>query len=73
LIFKSGLRLTEVLKERDAQVEMKKLINETNKNQEFEERHEIEKEYRAFLHNEIENGIKKQMERSKLADYHKTQ
>jgi hypothetical protein len=52
---------------------MKKLINETYKSREQDERQEIEKEYKLYLQNEIEEGIKRQNERTKLSDYHKSQ
>ncbi len=62
-----------MLKERDAQVEMKKMINEAYKSQDDHDREAIENEYKLYLQNEIENGIKKQNERTQLSEYHKSQ
>lgn len=73
ILLKSALKLTEVVKEREAQIELKKMLEKMNKERE-------EKEYirnTALLaqqqKEELELDTKKAMEKKKLADYHRAQ
>jgi hypothetical protein len=67
------LRLTEVLKERDAQIEMKKLIEKINREQEDEEYKQSIVNINDQAKAEEELLAKKRLERAKLTDYHKAQ
>lgn len=70
---KSALKLTEVLKEREAQLEIKKILAQLNKMHE----EEIDKQSYLMLQEKYrtdeENYRKKQEELKKLYDHHRQQ
>jgi hypothetical protein len=65
--------LTEVLKERDAQLEMKKLIEQINKDQEIDDRKQTEMNLQLQLKEDDELVMRKRVDRAKLTEYHKAQ
>ena len=65
--------MTEVIKERDAQIEMKKLVNKINREQEYEEYKQSELINQDQAKIEEELAYKKRAERAKLTEYHKAQ
>lgn len=71
--FHSALKYSEVLKEREAQIEMKKLVEKLNKDREEEKEREVlavleEKAYKDAL-----KDYKKQEDLDKLTEFHKKQ
>ena len=73
IFFKSALKYSEVLKEREAQIEMKKLVEKLNKDREEEKEREVlavleEKAYKDAL-----KDYKKQEDLDKLTEFHKKQ
>ncbi len=65
--------MTEVLKERDAQLEMKKLIEQINKDQEIDDRKQTEMNLQLQLKEDDELVMRKRVDRAKLTEYHKAQ
>lgn len=69
----SALLLTEVLKERDAQVELKKLKEKMNNGADRDLREKAEKEYHEFLQKDLEEK-RRQAEMNKMtAEFQKAQ
>lgn len=71
--FHSALKYSEVLKEREAQLEMKKLIEKLNKERDDEKEKEVLALLEERAKKDAEKDYKKQEEVSKLTEYHKNQ
>ena len=72
-IYQSALKYSEVLKEREAQLEMKKLIDQMNKDADLEREREILALQDDKAKIDEEKYIKKKEEIAKLTEYHKQQ
>jgi hypothetical protein len=69
----SALKLTEVVKEREAQIELKKMLEKMHKEREEQEHKRSTALLAEQFKEEIELDTKKAMEKKKLADYHRAQ
>ncbi|CAF2716727.1 unnamed protein product [Rotaria sp. Silwood2] len=71
--FHSALLLTEVLKERDLQIDMKKRIEQMRQSDENEERQRYQEAQNEFYKAEQEKIEQKAKDRANLAKYHRAQ
>ena len=71
--FQSAMRLSEVLKEREAQLEMKSVLKALHKDEEVESLKKLEEMMREKDQKDAELNIKKQIEANKVTEYRKQQ
>ena len=62
-----------MLKEREAQIEMKKLVDKMNREREEAEERQNQLNYKEQAITDMELSLKKQQERNQLNEYHKMQ
>ena len=72
-LFQSAMRLSEVLKEREAQLEMKNMLKALHKDEEIESLKKLEELMREKDQKDAELNIKKQIEANKVTEYRKQQ
>ena len=62
-----------MLKEREAQIEMKKLLDKMNREREMDEETKNQLNYKEQANDDLKLTYKKQQERNQLNEYHKMQ